>query len=127
MEALLGFLVELAVELLFEIGIEIGLSVLFGRLDLDRPPRPLVAATGYALLGGAIGAGSLWLVPHRLLHDPGLVAVNLVVTPFLAGAVMAGVGALRRRRGQDLIRLDSFVYGALFAGVMVGVRFAFAG
>ena len=38
---------------------------------------------------------------------------------------MAGIGAWRRRRDQELIRLDRFAYGYLFALAMAAIRFAF--
>jgi hypothetical protein len=37
---------------------------------------------------------------------------------------MALLGAWRARRGQDLIRLDRFAYGYLFALAMAAMRFA---
>jgi hypothetical protein len=51
---------------------------------------------------------------------------NLVLTPLAAGLMMSLMGAWRRRRGDDLIRLDRFSYGVLFALAMALVRFFFA-
>ena len=42
------------------------------------------------------------------------------------GALMAALGAWRRRRGEALVRLDRFAYGLVFAFAMSAVRFVFA-
>jgi hypothetical protein len=39
---------------------------------------------------------------------------------------MAKVGSWRRKRGQDLLRLDTFFYGALLAFATALVRFIWA-
>ena len=38
---------------------------------------------------------------------------------------MMSIGAFRRRRGEELIRLDSFSYGALFALALALIRLMF--
>jgi hypothetical protein len=50
---------------------------------------------------------------------------NAVVTPFVAGGCMMAIGAWRRRREQELILLDRFAYGYLFALVVARVGFRF--
>jgi hypothetical protein len=45
--------------------------------------------------------------------------------PGRAGLAMMARGAWRRRRDQELIRLDKFAYGYLFALAMALVRFNF--
>jgi hypothetical protein len=119
-EALLEFVFELVIELL----VEIGWTALTS--PASRPASPLPALVGYPLVGTVLGGLSLLLLPHHLVDDPALRLTTLVVSPIFAGLAMAGVGALRRKRGQDTIRLDSFLYGALFALALAGVRYAFA-
>lgn len=128
-EGILGVVLELFAEVvlsvLFEILFELGLTA---ATEVGaRVPNPWASAVGYTLVGAALGGLSLLVLPHRLLDDPVLAVANLVVTPILAGASMAAVGALRRRRGQHLLRLDSFAFGALFALAFAAVRLAFAG
>jgi len=36
---------------------------------------------------------------------------NLIITPIAAGGAMGALGAWRRRRNEELIRLDRFAYG----------------
>ena len=52
--------------------------------------------------------------------------VNLVVTPVVAGAAMSAFGAWRRKRGEELLRLDRFAYAMVFAFAMAVVRFVFS-
>jgi hypothetical protein len=40
---------------------------------------------------------------------------------------MMFIGSWRRRRGQEVVRLDHFSYGFLFAICMAAVRFQWAG
>lgn len=128
-EGLLGVVLELFAELVLSVALEILVELgLFAARDAGaRVPGPWASAAGHTLLGATLGGLSLLVLPHRLLHDPVLAGANLVITPVLAGTAMAGVGALRRRRGQPLVRLDSFAFGALFALAFAGVRWAFAG
>jgi len=56
---------------------------------------------------------------HRIL--------NLLINPVIAGLAMSILGAYRKKRGQDLLRIDSFFYGYLFALGMAAVRHCCAG
>lgn len=128
---MLWAIVELFGELLLQLCGEY-LAELFGRsvrapFRRPQPPNPLLAALGYALFGAAAGALSLWLFPLLFVSSPTLRLVNLVLTPLLAGAVMALLGAWRRRHEQATIRLDSFLYGYVFALTMALVRFVWGG
>jgi hypothetical protein len=55
-----------------------------------------------------------------------IVVEVLVLTPLLAGGIMAVLGAWRARRGQTVLRIDRFAYGYLFALGLAVVRFWFA-
>lgn len=122
LEGLLGVLLEFVLSLLGEFVAEAGFHTLAA--PFHERPHPLVAALGYTAYGAGAGALSALLVDHFLIAHPTLALVNLAVAPVLSGLAMAGVGALRRRRGQSLVRLDSFVYGWLFAAAFVLTRFA---
>lgn len=89
------------------------------------PPPPWLAVIGYALLGAAVGAISLHLLP-ALLVAPWLRVANVVLTPVASGLLMMLVGSWRRKRGQALLQLDSLACGYCFALAMALVRFFFA-
>lgn len=129
MEFILELIVEIFGEFLlqfvFEALSEAGLR-LVGKPPSERAPvRPWLAVCGYVLLGAGCGAVSLWLFPTFFVRSHAGRVVSLIATPVLAGACMAALGAWRRRRGEELLRLDRFAYGYAFALAMAAVRFAF--
>lgn len=95
------------------------------REPFRTPPKPWLAAIGYAILGTIAGAISLLILPTLFVHSHGLQLMNVVVTPIAAGLAMMAIGAWRRRRDQELIRIDQFAYGYLFALAMALVRYSF--
>lgn len=115
---------EFLIQLIFEALSEVGLHVL-KKSSQRRPSSPGLAVVGYVILGGLCGALSLWLFPNFFVQSHVGRAVSLVVTPVLSGGAMALLGAWRRRRGEDLLRLDRFAYGYAFALAMAAVRFSF--
>ena len=126
---ILGWLFELFGELLLQMLFE-ALAEAFGhalRLPLRgrQPVRPWLAAIGYVLFGAAAGGLTLWLVPELYIKTPGLRLANLLITPVLAGLVMEAIGTWRERRDKEVLRLESFAYGYLFALAMATVRYAF--
>jgi uncharacterized membrane protein len=116
---------ELILQLVFEVLAEVGLHHF--RRENRPPPRVSFAILGYALMGALAGGLSLLLFPELFLDTPRARAMNLIFLPVLAGVVMATLGAWRQRRDQDVIRLDRFAYGYLFALTMALVRFFFGG
>jgi hypothetical protein len=88
-----------------------------------KPIHPFLAAVGYGIFGGITGLISLWLVPKLFVSAPWLRIVNLVLTPIAVGVFMERLGAWRRKHNQATIRLDTFVYGFVFAISMALVRF----
>ena len=113
------FLLQGAAEILFELGLRPVVE------PFRRQPNPWVAAIGYLLFGAIVGGLSLLLFPNHFVIATSLRVANLVVTPIAVGLLMAGVGALRARRGQSLLRIDRFAYGYLFALALAAVRFLF--
>lgn len=116
---LLEFLLSFAFEILAELGVRMWKAPV-------RPAHPVVAGIGYALVGGGLGGLSAVVVPSLVLQHPALAIAHFVLSPLAAGLLMAGIGALRRRRGEALVRLDSFAYGWLFAAAFASVRLALA-
>lgn len=115
---------EFIIQFVFEALAEVGLH-LFRRSSERRPLSPWLAVAGYVLLGGMCGALSLWMFPNFFVKSHLGRAISLVVTPVVAGTAMALLGAWRRRRGQEPLRLDGFVYGYAFALAMAAIRFSF--
>lgn len=122
-EAVLQILFELVLQMVFELLAELGLHS--AAEVFRRRPRPAFAAIGYALFGAAAGGASLLLMPALVIHGRPAQLAGLLVTPLLAGFLMCMVGAWRRQRGQDIVRLDRFAYGYTFALAFALVRFAF--
>jgi hypothetical protein len=123
----LEFLFELLGEFLLQVFGEALVELGFHSLaePFRRPPNPLLAAVGYALFGAILGGLSLLAFPNNLVPEAWRVA-NLVATPIAVGSVMSIMGAWRTRRGQQVLRIDRFAYGYLFALFLALVRFYFA-
>lgn len=123
-ELLFQFFGELFLQLVLEFFAEMGLRSL-GQVLRKKPNRRLAIA-GYTLWGALAGGISLLMFPHSAIHDPALRLANLAVTPILMGLAMMLLGKLRAARGQELMRLDQFGYGFLFAFTMALVRYNWA-
>ena len=124
-EVVLQFIFELMLQLIFEVFSEMGLHSLDA--VFERPVRhPWLASLGYFLLGAAAGGISLLAIRTSLIHHPSARLVNLFLTPVLAGLVMFSIGRWRQKQGRELVRLDRFGYGFLFAFGMALVRFLYA-
>lgn len=125
---MLEFLFEILGEFLLqafgEALLEIGLHSLAE--PFRRAPNPWMAALGYLLLGALLGGLSLLIFPQYLVPPPWRQA-NLFLTPFAVGGLMVAMGAWRAQRGEEVLRIDRFLYGFLFAAALALVRYVFAG
>ncbi|GAB2867092.1 hypothetical protein GCM10027277_40060 [Pseudoduganella ginsengisoli] len=119
-ELLLEFLIQFFGEVLFELGLR---SI---AAPFRKDASPWLAAIGYAFFGLVVGGISLWLFPDHMVANIKLRLVNLGVTPIASGLCMSLLGSWRAKRGQDLIRIDRFSYGYLFALCLGLVRFYWA-
>lgn len=132
------FLIEIVLELfgetllqiVFQVLAEVGLHSIHGMRDHD-PTRPAVnpwlAGMGYLMFGTIAGGISLWIRPDLLIASHTLRLLNLILTPLAAGLMTMAIGTWRRKRGQELIRLDRFTYGFIFAFGMGATRYIVAG
>jgi hypothetical protein len=125
-ELLMELFGEAILQLVFEALAEAGLHFIRspGREAVERSAWKLTI--GYALFGLIAGGASLLVFPHSFLHHRNGRIANLVLTPLVSGIAMVLIGAWRLRRGQQLLGLDRFAYGYLFALAMASVRFSFA-
>ena len=124
-ELLFEFIGELVLQVVAEVLFEIGLHSLAA--PFKRTPNPYLATIGYVLFGAVAGGLSLWAFPTLFIGSHAGRIANAVVTPIISGGCMAAIGAWRRRRDQELVLLDRFAYGYLFALVMALVRLRFGG
>jgi hypothetical protein len=122
----LQFFGELLLQILLEMLGELGLHSVKETFRRPEPLHPVLAAIGYTILGAAAGGISLLVVPSLLIDDQSARVANLICTPVAAGLFMSVIGSWRSRKGQDVIRLDKFGYGYLFALSMASVRFVWA-
>lgn len=122
-EVIFSFIGEFVLQVFMEALVELGLHSM--RETWRRPPNPWLAAVGYALFGTIAGGLSLLILPTLMVHSYSFQLMNVVLTPVAAGLAMMAMGAWRRRRDQEMIRLDKFAYGYLFALAMALVRFSF--
>ena len=125
-EILFEFIAEIFLQLLAEILFELGFYSLYEALNRKRRRNPVLASIGYLLWGGISGGITLFFLPSLMIKNPVLRICNLIITPVIAGLAMSLVGSFRRKKGQDLLRIDSFFYGALFAFGFAAVRFIWA-
>ena len=114
-------LIQFAFQSLFEIG-----AHAFQRRSLSVPKHlssPWVAAPTYLGIGIVFGIASLFVMPNSVIPSFFGRVAYLLLMPFASGAFMALMGAWRRKRGEELVRIDRFWYGFLFALGMGVVRF----
>jgi hypothetical protein len=90
----------------------------------DRPPpHAWLAVLSYAAFGAAAGGLSLLILPNLTIHKLWLQRLNLIAAPVFSGSMMVLLGRWRRRRDQHTTRLDTFLYGFIFALAMALVRY----
>jgi len=124
-EILLGFIVEVVIPVVGEIAFEVLLHSL-GQPFVSRERRiPVLTGIGYFLFGLILGGLSLLIFPRSFVRSERFHGINLLITPVMAGLVMGAIGRWRARHGDTLLRLDSFVYGFVFAFAMALVRFVY--
>ena len=124
-EFLFSIFGELLLQIVVEVLIELGFNGVASIFQTRKNRSPLLAFIGYCIIGSLAGALSLWIVPHQVIESEIFAILNLLITPIFAGLLMSYMGFLRKRRGKDVIRLDSFVYGFIFAFAMALVRYYF--
>ena len=123
--AILGGLLEALLQFVFSLLVDLGFHSLKETTVSREERNPILAGIGYALLGTILGGVSLLIFPEALARSERFHGIGLLISPVLAGLAMAGFGWLLERSGKRRLRLDSFVYGFIFAMPMALVRFYF--
>ena len=122
-ELLLGFIVEVVLPIVGEIAFEFLLHCM-GQPFVTRERRNAAfAGIGYFLIGLVLGGLSLLVFPRSFVRSEDFHGISLLITPVVAGLVMSAIGRWRLRQGKTLLRLDSFIYGFVFAFPLSLVRF----
>ena len=118
------FFGEIILQLLVELLAETGVRAL--SRSQREPLHPTLAILGYSIWGAIAGGISLLIFPHSPISDPFFRTANLFVTPIIVGFAMMLLGGLRRRRGEEIVRIDRFGYAFTFAFTMALMRFFLA-
>jgi hypothetical protein len=121
-DIILEFIFQALFEILGEALLELGFASF--KEAYNRANRnPVLASAGYLLLGGAFGAGSVWLFPHRLTRPGPFPGISIVLAPVVSGFAMHAFGMYRRAHGHETTNLATFYGGAAFAFGASLVRF----
>jgi hypothetical protein len=123
---ILLIVVEVFCEALLEIGGE-ALLDLISRVASDafkpaEPPRPVLSCLAWGFVGAMVGAASVVIFPHPVFHRSRFHGISLIISPIAAGMGMSAVGAMLRRRGKQVVQIESFPYAFAFALGMALVR-----
>ena len=124
-ELIFEVLAEVVLQIVAEGLFELGLYSLSEALNRKRRRNPILASIGYLLWGGIIGVVTVFIFPTLMIKNATLRILNLIISPVMAGLAMSAICSWRKRKGQDLLRIDSFLYGALFAFGLAIVRYLY--
>jgi hypothetical protein len=127
--AIFSGIAELLFEVFFQVIVE-AVAALIARsfrslFEKSNVINPVLAALGYLIFGLTIGAVSLHLFPHPLIHPSRFHGISLVISPVITGLVMSQIGVVVRRKGGQPVRIESFGYGFTLALGLAAVRFMF--
>lgn len=125
-EFLFSVVGELLLQIIVEVLIELGSNGLANTLIERKDRNPYLAFVGYCIFGAIAGAISLWIIPHQIIESETFALANLFFTPIIAGLLMSFMGYIRKSKGKEIIRLDSFIYGFIFAFFMALIRYNFS-
>lgn len=117
LEALFDYLIAGFVDLILR-----SMGEMFEKLTAQNPA---LASVGYLIVGLMSGGLSLLVFPHRLLHPTRMHGASLLISPLIAGLMMAATGAILRGRDRKSTQLESFGYGFLLAFGVALMRFFF--
>jgi hypothetical protein len=124
-ELFLGFILEVLIPLVGEFSVEVLVYCLGEPFRARERRNAVLAGIGYYLIGLMLGGVSLLIFPQSFVRSERFHGINLLITPLVSGLVMGAFGRWRERHGKTILRLDSFVYGFVFAFAMALVRFVY--
>ena len=127
-ELLLEVFIQLIAAAVLDIASRALLGLFAGLTDAIKENKILTGFL-YGLLGVLAGVLSLLVLPHRMIHREhpiGFHGISLLISPILAGSVLASVGAVMRRWGKKVTPVETFGYGFAFAFGVALLRFLYA-
>lgn len=125
MEELLVPLLQVILEIILEFLFYFGLD--FATVRDDRGQlNGFTTSVIFGLIGAGIAGLVTWIHPHVLLPFPWLHVANLVIGPFIAGLLSAGIASWRQKRGRERDPVLHFFLAFSFVLGYNLVRFAFA-
>jgi hypothetical protein len=131
LELIFGFIFELlfeaVIEILSELAIDFGLVSIKHSLRKEKKANPVFAYTGIVLIGALVGVAASFILPGRIVTNPPIKGLSLILSPLLAGIMMYVFGNWRRENGHETSRLSTFWGGALFAFSFALVRWFMIG
>ena len=90
---ILQVLLELFLEFLFYFGLD------FATVSDDRrQPNGFTMSVIFGLIGAGIGGLATWIHPHSVLPFAWLRVANLIIGPFIAGLLSAGIATWQERQ-----------------------------
>ena len=125
MEFLLQIFLEFLLQIISEVLLDVFLHTTSRYTWLRKSLNALLTAVLFFAAGLLIGFLSISIFPQAFIRSSTLHGINLLITPVLAGFTMFAIGWYRVRRGNLLIRLESFSYGFIFAFAMALIRLLF--
>lgn len=128
----LGLLFEIFFEVLIQLVFEAGVDAVSrapGRFHLASflrtklsPSNPVASVLKFTILGFGLGAVSLVVFSHPLVHPSKFHGISLLISPVITGFVMGFIGNRVRRRGKTPVQIESFTYGFAFAFAFALIR-----
>jgi hypothetical protein len=111
---MLEALLEIALSLVGELFTDLGWVATAEALRTKRRRRTVLGVFGWFLLGGGLGALSVWIHPAHFVRRKFRLAI-LLGAPIVAGLSMHAYGRFTRRHGKIPSSLATFTGGAAFA------------
>ncbi len=125
MEIFIEILIELIGQILIELLARFGILGISAALGFKKSQNPAITAFGYIIIASVSGALSVHFFPSYFIKRYELRVGYLVLAPILVGLMMGLPGKLRADKHKEPIRIDSFLFGYIFALTFAAVRFFF--
>jgi hypothetical protein len=127
LEVILGFIFEIfreaLLQIVFEFLAESGLWSIPSEKTFDGKTGRFLSFIGCALFDVAACAISYVVFPRNLIHKASFLSTNVILTPLVAGAMLAWLGSWHNKHGRRVIALDKFFNATGFALAFAIVRF----
>ncbi|MHC4871265.1 MAG: hypothetical protein ACYTFY_05425 [Planctomycetota bacterium] len=123
LEIFLQIFAEFGIQLILELLLDVGAHRVKKHSRRTTEYKIGFSYALYLVLGITLGAVSTVILPKLFLVHNWMAITNIVVSPIIAGLVMALLGRRKRSKGKDVIRLESFANGWTFAFSFALVRY----